>query len=89
MCEYCDFKNPTPLETRRTCCDKVGRKPLVARNDEVYGREGIWLGFVPASDLLGLPDRYEIVFWEAGRGFYAEIDFCPKCGRDLRGGDHD
>lgn len=87
MCKYCDFKSPTPLEAYRTGCDKVGRKPLVARNDEVYGREGIWLGFDAANDLVGLPDRYEVAFWEGGRGFYANINYCPMCGRDLRGGE--
>lgn len=87
MCGYCDFKDPTPLETHRTGCDRVGKKPMHARDDEVYGREGIWLGFIAANDLVGLPDRYEIVFWEAGVGYGSEINYCPMCGRDLRGGE--
>ena len=83
MCKYCDFKKPTMLETHRTRCDQVGRKPLVFRNDEVYGREGIWLGHREGNEELGLSEYYSITFWEAGHGFYSKINFCPMCGRDL------
>ena len=31
----------------------------------------------------------ETVLWDASTWHHAEISYCPMCGRDLRGSDHD
>ncbi len=76
-CEYCDFKVPENGGAA------VG-KPIVKRRDEYY-TDYIRLAHYdgarccPPMDI----DQYVIEWENGGRGFYAEIDYCPKCGRKL------
>lgn len=86
-CKYCDFKEPKPGTPYRAGTTPVG-KPLTKRRDEYY------IDFIilchedgrrcnPPLDI----DRYLISWDRGGTGYFAEINFCPICGRDLRGGE--
>lgn len=88
-CEYCDFKVPQPDTPYRVGNAPIGR-PLSKRWDEYYNDfialchdDGSRCN--PPLDI----DQYIIVWDRSGNGFYASINYCPMCGRDLREDNHD
>lgn len=78
-CPYCDAKRP-----RKLCNDKVGDYPMgkpLAINEDGY----IVISHHGPCKAFPQQDEWHINLSLFGVGIYSKIDYCPKCGRDLKG----
>ena len=87
-CEYCNVKIPGKNAAIRCGNYPIG-KPFFTNKDEY----GIYVYAVIShkNGCLAIPDEDEwrLNYTSGGAGHYIPINYCPICGRDLRGDNND
>lgn len=71
MCEFCE------PDKKNKC------KPLVKRVDGINGYEKIELQHVLPREALPNRDEWHLQVMSFGTCIYAQINYCPMCGRKL------
>lgn len=81
MCEYCTCKKPREGATAPLGNYPVGKYIIRGDDGFIAIREDNGTPVIPA------PTSYSIELSLFGVGIGHRINFCPMCGRDLRGGE--